>query len=754
VTIATPTGNNAIDGAGVTVPLTIYGGAGSDTIQGGAGGDTIYGGSSGGNTITGGAGGNTIYGGAGGGNTITGGTGNDTIYGQGSRSNTITDVYGNNTIYAGAGGDTITVGHFGNGSFAGTDNNQVFGGNGNDNITIGNGHEFVQAGSGNATIQGGDGWNWLCGGSGSDTIYAETASCNDIVAGSGENTIYDPLWGGIENASASTTLHSPEIMGIAGGTEGSTFFSPYDSRRCYYGEISTATCAAVTVSVTWDPNAPLPPGDNGGWTTEAWYTILDGDKVIWSQEVDQQKEPSGPVGVNGVRWQTLGNQTFTITGSDQQLTLVVSAWNPANLGDQGDGLPLQFSNTAFALVVPVSPTVTIQAVGQGGNSQVAGANANAYLGWQDSWQPIQVPVEGEGNRVELQLNAALNEVYANTNDWQASLEDAPGVDFWTSAIGGTAMTAAQFNATITAGNCSGAVYVSLDPSSGEGGGQPIAFDDQEYLNGVVWVDGWAQVSTEVAPQVVTAQLWKSGEDPAQLDRQNINMSSNNGHSGPFVTGAVRATRVAVGSLGRAKLDNVPLKLYNLKLNGVTPEKGLPDIKNNQYLSEYGHVYYYTDHLDNTFAAIAPFAVSFDYPANVPITINVWEQTQDFAAGNPQPASKWNHRADNESPNAAVQYDLGVENSSICWGESLAQQGGGAATNCLVLNDAPTIYGYLAGFQAMNVAEKGDMRISIAGPGIVSTTWQLTFTLERLVGQAPTFDVSIRKMEIYDPGQPK
>jgi hypothetical protein len=55
---------------------------------------------------------------------------------------------------------------------------------------------------------------------------------------------------------------------------------------------------------------------------------------------------------------------------------------------------------------------------------------------------------------------------------------------------------------------------------------------------------------------------------------------------------------------------------------------------------------------------------------------------------------------------------------------------------------------------MNVAEKGDMRISIAGPGIVSTTWQLTFTLERLVGQAPTFDVSIRKMEIYDPGQPK
>jgi len=81
VTIGTPTGDNTINAAGVTVPLTIYGGAGSDTITGGDGGDTIYGGA---------AGSNTIQGGAGGGNLITAGNGGDTIYGGAAGGDTIT----------------------------------------------------------------------------------------------------------------------------------------------------------------------------------------------------------------------------------------------------------------------------------------------------------------------------------------------------------------------------------------------------------------------------------------------------------------------------------------------------------------------------------------------------------------------------------------------------------------------------------------------------------------------------------------
>jgi hypothetical protein len=50
VTVATPSGNNKIEGPGVTVPLVIYGGSGSDWIVGGDGGDTIYGGAAGGVT--------------------------------------------------------------------------------------------------------------------------------------------------------------------------------------------------------------------------------------------------------------------------------------------------------------------------------------------------------------------------------------------------------------------------------------------------------------------------------------------------------------------------------------------------------------------------------------------------------------------------------------------------------------------------------------------------------------------------------
>ena len=68
--VVTYAGDNTINAAGVDVPMTIFGGSGSDTIYGGAGFDTIDV-SSGQN--------NWVQAGAGGAN-ITGGNGNDWLY--------------------------------------------------------------------------------------------------------------------------------------------------------------------------------------------------------------------------------------------------------------------------------------------------------------------------------------------------------------------------------------------------------------------------------------------------------------------------------------------------------------------------------------------------------------------------------------------------------------------------------------------------------------------------------------------------
>jgi hypothetical protein len=523
VTIATPTGNNAIDGAGVTVPLTIYGGAGSDAIYGGAGGDTIYGGSAGGNTITGGAGGNTIYGGAsggntitagnggdtiyggaGGGNTITGGTGNDTIYGQGSRSNTITDTYGNNTVYAGNGGDTITVGN----SEGVDDNNHVFGGAGNDRITAGNGNEWVQGGSGNEYIQGGSGNDWLFGGSGNDTIIGGTGM-DYIQGGGGQNTLYGhgehDVLDGVPSAD---TIHSqgsglasdqvydvPDYCDVQHGgvdlptaSDANANYGEY----CYYtppdpqnlsdannrvsvpmGDYSTDSGIRLgegqitqeAIYTRWDSSASAPAGSF--WTQDAWYSIYDGsyENPILVAIVGPFNQ-SAPSGASGQPWTPLG--TYNVTGI---AWVVLSNYNPNHPTDpsnNGDGGSLFVNATMFQ---PLWPTVSIVPVGQipqptaANGSPVTPADQYQYAAWWNAWNQIQIPEDGGGDRAKVELHAAIDQLYEQSTDWQAQFSVPQGVEVWDSSQGGN--------------------QLSVDPTTGVVTGldiQPGDFDQTVWLS--------------------------------------------------------------------------------------------------------------------------------------------------------------------------------------------------------------------------------------------------------------------------------
>ncbi len=196
----------SVSAAGVTVPMTIYGGTGSDTIVGGDGGNTIYGGTAGGNVIYAGAGDDTIYGGGGvggGHNTIYGGSGTDTIY-AGDGGDTITGGSGTNTIYGGAGNDTITGGSGTNTIYAGsgnatitggTGNNEIYGGAGNDTLDGSAGqNNWIQAGSGTTTIDGGSGNDWLYGGSGTNYIYAGSGTESSMAARAPIISTAAPAW--------------------------------------------------------------------------------------------------------------------------------------------------------------------------------------------------------------------------------------------------------------------------------------------------------------------------------------------------------------------------------------------------------------------------------------------------------------------------------------------------------------------------------------------------------------------------------
>jgi len=320
ITIVTYQGNNTINGSGVTAPMNIYGGSGSDTIHGGDGGNLIYGGTAGGNTITGGADDDTIYGGGGTsdpGNNITGGSGNDALY-AGPGGDTIYGDDGNDAIYGGAGNDTLS-GDAGNDWLeggggtdtlnGGDDGDWLWAGDDGGDVLNGDaGNDKLHAGSSGDTLNGGDGDDDLYGGAGVDTLHGGAG--HDIIKGGAGADVLD---GG-------TDLDSREVSNTLSASYGGTYFD--DDSNAYgddyyavdgyggygYAEwefddldsgarlAGSATKTPVAVYATWDPSAD-PGSGSYHWSTDARYSIYDGNTLlaitngVYYMSVSQQALP-------------------------------------------------------------------------------------------------------------------------------------------------------------------------------------------------------------------------------------------------------------------------------------------------------------------------------------------------------------------------------------------------------------------------------------------------------------------------------
>ncbi len=234
-------GNDVIDGSGMTERAVQVGNAGNDTLLSGGGDDYLDGGV-GDDVVAGGSGNDRIKGGEGA-DQLSGGDGNDLIYadsedtlvsgGDGYDRVIVQDAgdfsldqseAGVEYVSSGSGDDSLDasgmterVHQFGN-----VGDDVLVGGSGNDVQYGGVGNDQISGGDGNDTIRGNEGSDQLRGGDGNDLIYADAddslidggdGTDRVIVQGSGDFTI-DQLATSVERVTGGVGNDTMDATGV------------------------------------------------------------------------------------------------------------------------------------------------------------------------------------------------------------------------------------------------------------------------------------------------------------------------------------------------------------------------------------------------------------------------------------------------------------------------------------------------------------------------------------------------------------
>ena len=181
--VRTGAGNDTINAAGMTGPITVDAGAGNDNVRGGAGNDSL----------TGGSGNDTLYGEAGN-DTLDGGDNSDLVYG-GSANDNISGGAGVDTLYGDGGDDSLN---------GGGDTDILYGASGNDSLSGDAGNDVLFGGINNDTLYGGDGNDSLTAGHGDDTL--DGGAGNDLLTGDGTATNFAATGNLITNGNFSAPL--------------------------------------------------------------------------------------------------------------------------------------------------------------------------------------------------------------------------------------------------------------------------------------------------------------------------------------------------------------------------------------------------------------------------------------------------------------------------------------------------------------------------------------------------------------------
>ena len=205
-----------------------------------------------------------------------------------------------------------------------------------------------------------------------------------------------------------------------------------------------ATATPTAVYANWQPSgtdyAAADAYVGTQWTSHAEYIVWDNDGAVSAtiHNVDQTQSPGGAL-PNDRPWKLLG--VWSVPADD---TLHVELSFDYGYGSPQPGDVLCAGDV---MIHAIWPTVSIRPTTVSVNPKVASANAGDYVDWVNACQSINIPVEGQGARVELQLQASIETLYTQTggsmSDWQYLLPAIPCLNFWNNASGGTPLTPDQ-----------------------------------------------------------------------------------------------------------------------------------------------------------------------------------------------------------------------------------------------------------------------------------------------------------------------